>query len=313
MDDGDEIAELSPADDEFHPITRDEDSWTETCWFAAAVPERGMGIWTYPLFRPRMGIMSCGIYVWETGAEELWQLPYYRVWWHMRFPQDQSLCSLRLSNGLSYDVVEPLTRYHVGYVDGDALTIDLEFTALHEPHALMGRRGVGHIDQLCQVTGEIVLYGETIPVDCIEMRDRTWGPRRETKQQTVLAYDYGARSATSGFHCSSLYDREEGTYRLLTGYLLRPDGMRPIAAATRRAERDDQGRPTRIHVEGTDDTGTPFSATGTVVSRFGKPSTPWFNWVSMVRWTLPDGSEAYGEDQETFSPERLRELRQGAG
>lgn len=309
--DDDEVAQLGPADDEFHPVTREEDSWTETCWFAAAVPEWGMGIWTYPLFRPRLGIMSCGIYVWETGAEELWQLPYYRVWWHMRFPADQSLTSLRLDNGLAYDTVEPLTRYHVGYVDGDALRVDLEFTALHEPHALLGRRGVGHIDQLCRVTGEVVLYGETIPVDCIEMRDRTWGPRREAKQSTILAYDYGARSATSGFHCSSLFDRDSGTYRLLTGYLLRDSGMVAVAEVERTAERDESGRPVRIALEGTDIHGEAFEVHGEVVSRFGKPSTPWFNWVSMVRWGLPDGSTAYGEDQETWSPGRFREFRHG--
>lgn len=313
-DDAEDAARpLGPADDEFHPVTRDEDSWTETCWFAAAVPERGMGIWTYPLFRPRLGIMSCGVYVWEAGAEELWQLPYYRVWWHMRFPSDQRLTSLRLDNGLSYDTLEPLRRYRVGYVDGDALTIDLEFTALHEPHALLGRRGVGHLDQLCRVTGEVVLYGERIAVDCIEMRDRTWGPRREAKQSTALAYDYGARSATSGFHCSSLLDHETGTYRLLTGYVLRPDGLHQVAEARRSAERDDMGRPVEIRVEGTDTAGDAFEATGTVVSRFGKPSTPWFNWVSMVRWRLPDGSEAFGEDQETWSPERFRSMRRAAG
>ena len=302
---------LTPADDGFHPITREPETWTETCWFAAAVPERGMGIWTYPLFRPGLDIMSCGVYVWERGAEELWQLPYYRSYWHMAFPKDQDLAHLRLSNGLAYDVIDPLTSYRVRYEDGDAIALDMTFEAIHPAHPLMGRDGVGHLDQLGRLTGEIVLYGERIEIDCIEMRDRTWGPRRERKQQTILAYDYGARSGTSGFHCSSLFDRESGRYRLLTGYVLRPEGMRTIAEATRWAERDEQGRPVRVFVEGTDEDGAAFAATGEVVSRFGKPSTPWFNWVSMIRWTLPDGSEAYGEDQETWSPERFRELRRG--
>lgn len=112
---------LTAADDGFHPIAREDDSWTETCWFAAGVPERGLGVWTYPLFRPRLGIMSCGIYVWEQGAEELWQLPYYRTYRHLPFPQGQQLTELSLSNGLSYRCLEPLTCYHVAYEDGDSL------------------------------------------------------------------------------------------------------------------------------------------------------------------------------------------------
>lgn len=305
------MSELTARDDEFHPVAREEDSWAETCWFAAAVPERGMGIWTYPLFRPRLGIMSCGIYVWESGAEELWQLPYYRTYWHLRFPEGQRLTDLALENGLRYRCLEPLTRYRVEYEDGDALKIDLEFEALHPPHPHGIRDGLGHFDQLGRLTGEIVLYGERIPVDCFEMRDRTWGPRRESRQKTILAYDYGARSATSGFHCSSLFDRETQQYRLMTGFVLREGGAVHLAEAVREVERDAQGRPLRVEIRARDAEGGDVAVSGEVVSRFGMPSTPWFNWVSMVRWTLPDGSTGYGEDQETWSPERFRALRHG--
>ena len=303
---------LTPLDDEFHPIARDDDAWTETCWFAAHVAERGLGVWTYPLFRPRLGIMSCGIYVWETGGEELWQLPYYRTYWHMPFPREQKLTKLELPNSLRYTCLEPLTRYHVGYEDGDALTIDLTFEAIHAPHELGVKEGRGHWDQFGRYTGELVLYGERIPVDCIDMRDRTWGPRRESKQKTILGYDYGARSATSGFHTSSLYDAETGRYKLLTGYVLREHGLRVVTEAWRDVDRDAQGRPVRVEVNGVDEDGVEFRAEGRVVSRFGMPSTPWFNWVTLMRWTLPDGTEAIGEDQETWSPERFRALRRGA-
>jgi hypothetical protein len=303
---------LGPDDDRFHPVAREDDSWTETCWFAAHVPERGLGVWTYPLFRPRLGIMSCGVYVWQTGAEELWQLPYYRTYWHLPFPQGQELTELTLPNGLAYRMLEPLTRYHVAYADGDAISLDLTFEALHAPHEHGVRGGLGHLDQLGRLQGELVLDGERIAIDCIDMRDRTWGPRRESRQQTALAYDYAARSATSGFHCSSLLDAASGEYRLMTGYVLREHGLRRIVEAVRGAERDRQGRPLRIDVRGRDEDGEAFEAHGEVISRFGMPSTPWFNWVSLVRWTLPDGSEATGEDQETWSPARFRSLQRGA-
>jgi hypothetical protein len=305
--------ELTAADDRFHPIARDDISWTETCWFAAAVPERGIGIWTYPLFRPKLGIMSCGIYVWQPGSEEIWQLPYSRTHWHLPFPADQELTDLSLSNGLSYRVLEPLTSYRVAYEDGDAISLDVTFEALHPPSAHGLRDGRGHFDQLGRVTGELVLDGERIPIDCIEMRDRTWGPRRESKQQTMLGYDYGARSETSGFHCTTLFDDETQQFKLLFGFVLREHGMRTIAEAVREVVRDAQGRPERVEIRGRDEDGVAFQASGELVSRFGMPSTPWFNWVTIVRWTLPDGSEGYGEDQETWSPARFRQLRRSLG
>jgi hypothetical protein len=46
---------LGPADDEFHPGSTDDRSWTETAWFAAAVPERGLAVWTYAVLSACMG------------------------------------------------------------------------------------------------------------------------------------------------------------------------------------------------------------------------------------------------------------------
>ena len=53
-----------PRDDELHAPRALDPTWAETCWFAAQIPERKIGIWTYPLFRTNLGIMSCGVYVW---------------------------------------------------------------------------------------------------------------------------------------------------------------------------------------------------------------------------------------------------------
>jgi hypothetical protein len=97
----------------------------------------------------------------------------------------------------------------------------------------------------------------------------------------------------------------------MTGFVLREGGLVPLTEAVRTVERDEQGRPVRVAIAARDAAGADVHVSGEVVSRFGMPSTPWFNWVSMVRWTLPDGSTAYGEDQETWSPERFRALRRG--
>ncbi len=303
--------ELTEADDRFHPGTTEDRTWTETAWFAAAVPERGMGIWTYPLFRPELGIMSCGIYVWEHGHDELWQLPYYRTWWHLPIPPDIEATSFTLPNGLSYECLQPLTEYRITYSDGDEMSLEMIFEALHPAHAVGVVPGShGHLDQLGHVTGELSLGSERIEIDCLEMRDRTWSPRRESRQANYLTYSYGAASQTSAFHVATRLDKS-GQPKLLTGFVLREGSTVALAAGECEVSRDGQGRPTSIELTCTCEDGSELHAHGEVLGRMAQPSTPWFVWVCITRWTFPDGSQATGEHQDTWSPALLRRfLRQ---
>jgi hypothetical protein len=302
---------LTAADDGFHAGTTEDRSWTETCWFAASVPERGLAIWTYPLFRPELGIMSCGIYVWEPGAEELWQLPYYRTWWHLPIPPDAVLERLALPTGLRYERLEPLTAYRVTYED-DGIALDMTFRALHPPHAVGVEPGRhGHFDQLGRVTGELTLGDERIALDCVEMRDRTWSPRRESRQQAFVSYSYGATAdGGAGFHLSTRHRPDRGVDQLLTGFLLDDGATTPLADGTCEVERDEQGRPVAVRLRGRTADGADLEADGVVLSRLSMPSTPWFVWACVVRWTLPGGRVAHGEHQDTWSPALLRASRE---
>ena len=306
------MSALTAADDRLHPGTTDDRSWTETAWFAAAAPERGLAVWTYPLFRRELGVMSCGIYVWEPGAEELWQLPYYRTWWHLPIPDGLDLTRFTLPNGLGYECLEPLTAYRVTYADGDAIELDVTFRALHPAHGVgVTEGGRGHLDQLGRVTGELVLAGERIAIDCVEMRDRTWSPRRESRQRAFLTYSYGASADGTGFHVSTRFDHELGRNTLLTGFVLRDGATHELGEGTCEIERDAQGRPERIRVSASGDSGHAVEATGEVVSRLSMPSTPWFVWACVVRWTLADGREVHGEHQDTWAPAALRARLRG--
>ena len=306
-------AVLSAADDGFHLKATDDRSWTETAWFAAAAPERGLAVWTYPLFRHELGIMSCGIYVWERGTEELWQLPYYRTWWHLPIPPGADLTDLHLPNGLTYERLEPLTAYRISYEDGDAISLDMTFRALHPPHEVdVEPGGHGHIDQLGRVTGELQLNGERIEIDCLEMRDRTWSPRRESRQRAFVSYSYGAGSGSGGFHLSTRWRPDRGVHEILTGFVLRGDSVAPLVDGTCEIDRDDLGRPVSVVARGRGQAGAAFHARGDVVSRIAIPSTPWFVWACVVRWALDDGSVVYGEHQDTWAPALLRDhLRRG--
>ena len=303
---------LTAADDRLHPGKTEDRSWTETAWFAAAAPERGLCVWTYPLFRPELGVMSCGIYVWDPGGEELWQLPYYRTWWHLPIPEEADLTNLALPNGLAYECLEPLTAYRVRYEDGDALRLDVTFRALHPPHGVgVVPGGRGHLDQFGRVTGELWLGGERIEIDCVEMRDRTWSPRRESRQRAFLTYSYGATAEGSGFHVSTRYDHERGRNQLLTGFVLRDGEARALSQGECEVDRDGQGRPVAMTVRAAGDGDETVEARGEVLSRLAMPSTPWFVWACVVRWTLADGTSAFGEHQDTWAPAALRERLRG--
>jgi hypothetical protein len=305
------MSKLTPADDEFHDPPEPDPTWAETAWFAAQIPERGMGVWLYPLFRRSLGVMSCHIWVWGPGATELWQHPYYRHYWHLPIPEGIRLSSFELPNGLAYRTLEPLSAYELRYRDGDALSVDLTFRAIHPAHELGITDEHGHIDQLGRVEGQIVLYGETIPIDCIEMRDRTWSPRREKRDRTWLGYSYGAASETYAFQQAVKVHPETGDFALLGGFTLRDGAKIDLASGRRLVERDEAGRPAAITVDAVQSDGTTFTARGEVVSQMPIHTSPYFVWVSQVRWTMPDGSEAWGEDQETWSPGALRAMLKG--
>jgi hypothetical protein len=188
----------------------------------------------------------------------------------------------------------------------------MTFRALHAPHEVgVVAGGPGHLDQLGRVTGELWLGGERMEIDCVEMRDRTWSPRRESRQDNYLSYSYGAGADGSGFHVSTRRRRAGDGQEMLTGFTLRDGATRPLADATCEVARDDRGRPVAVRVEGSGDDGAALRAEGEVVSRIALPGSPWFVWACMVRWTLPDGSRAVGEHQDTWSPGMLRAFRRG--
>jgi hypothetical protein len=122
-----------------------------------------------------------------------------------------------------------------------------------------------------------------------------------------VSYSYGAAAdGRRGFHLAARYRPSRGVDELLSGFLLRDGQTRRLLAGGCRIERDGQGRPIAVRLRGTSEDGEELRADGEVMSRLSMPSTPWFVWACVVRWTLPDGSTAYGEHQDAWSPALLR-------
>jgi hypothetical protein len=288
-----------PEDDDLHPVGSEDPFWTETAWFAFSLPERGMTGYVYPVFRPNLRICSSGLYLWDASGEREHEARYFHNYWHLPLPE--TLTSMRLASGLSYDVLEPNRAYRVRYAS-DRLALDLTYTGLVPP--VLTPSG-DHLDQPCRVLGTLRLDDEEYAVDGVEMRDKSWHVRSDaslTLPERVAhgAYTY-AISDTESFLVRTMADNSADQQLRRGGWLLR-DGVLAAVVSGRRTTIRDAGRPpTTVTVEATDELGRTVHAVGTTLNRFALRSTPaMVPWISGTAWELAGGASAWGQDQEWY-------------
>jgi hypothetical protein len=298
-------------DDEFHPPTTDDPSWTETCWFTFTVPERRLSGQLYPFFQTNQRVAAAGAYFWDDQGDEPWNCLYAKNFWHVPIP-DQPLSDITLANGIRYRCVEPQSRYEIGYTDpdgGDEISVSLTFTAVTPPHYLGG----SHLDQPGRYQGTIVLRGEEIPVDSYGFRDRSWGPRTQFGQGLTSSparrggYSYATASEREAFHTITM-DFGEGCISI-HGYLLR-DGTWSKLAKGRRdvVARDRHGRPTQVVIEGVDELGRELHADGRMLNHLGFNINPnMYTINALTEWRFGDVT-AFGEDHDNWSMPAIRQF-----
>lgn len=298
MSEGDQQL-LTPADDDFHASP--DDSWWfhETCWFWFFVPERRLGGWLYNWVRPNIGVSGGGCWVWDDTTFLHWEVPYYSNHSNLRLPDERDLRDFRFPSGVTVRMLEPLTRYRLGFSHGDMIDLDLEYDAVMDPWVSTSGEGTQrrphHLDQVGRVTGSLVLHGEPIEVDCLAIRDRTWAIRSE-RWKYGGGYGYTNAAADTGEAFLAIGADE------LRGYLVL-DGVRDeLVRGRRRVERDpDHGYLTRVVVEAEDARGRTIEAEGRSVSRMAMPipGVHGMVWTSLVEWSV-NGTSAWGEDQEPW-------------
>ena len=297
---------LVPEDDMFHEPTSSDPWWTETVWFSWMVPERNLlGYW-YVVFRKNLGVVFGGVLVFDDTAVLPWELPVFDWHWHQPLPDRHDLRDLDVLGGMKLQCLEHGRRFRFAY-ENDDVAFDLAYDALMQP--MLSRQTPPfnhgtHVDQPGRVTGAMTLHGDEIAVDCIAMRDRSWGirtPRRQPK----LGYCHATAGPQSSFLTISV-DRK-GVDGILTGYLMRDGEWALMTSGSRSVERDAQGRPAIVRVEGVDELGRTLEAHGTTASRQVFTAYPdMFCWNSLARWDFDDVT-AWGEDQDIWHPRKWRE------
>ena len=299
-------------DDDFHVPKTIDFHWTETCWFALVIPDRRITIQLYPFFQTNLSVCSAGVYIWDDSGDQWWNCRYQKNFWHLPFPK-RPLYDLELANGLRYRCLEPQQSYAIGYdcPDGEDVHLDIEWRAVIP----VNRSPTGtHLDQPGRITGTLVLDGETIEVDGVGFRDRTWSPRPQTGQGVgpfeSMGYTWGTSpESTDGFFLlSGNYDDEYLTYGLLDGLLYRDGEVAKLTEARRTLVSRDPvtGCPTGAVIDLVDEKGRTARVEGVNVNRFCLNMYPNLHvWECQTRWTL-DGLTLVGEDEDNWGVHPFR-------
>lgn len=298
-------------DDGFHFAEMGDDWWaTETAWFSFHHPDRRLGGWFYTMARPNIGTIAGGAWVWDDTAHLPWEVPYSANYSALPIPSRQDLTDITLPTGVSVKVLEPCMSYALGYEDGERLRADLRFDGVMAPEPLTATGSTfgsaHHFDQFGRVSGHIDLHGERIEIDCLAMRDRTWGRRPENRPRQA-AYITGMATPDSGFLAVTNV-RPEGD-EVAYGFLRRDGRNAGLTGGTRIATRDpDSGMTTRIELRLRDGQGRALDAVGEPVSRIVTNRHTFIDINSLVRWDL-GGEIAWGEEQDMWPVHRFARWR----
>ncbi len=296
------MREITASDDNFHFAQMGDRWWmTETAWFSFCIPERKMGGWFYNMIRPNIGTVSGGAWVWDDSATLPWEVPYSSNLTVMPLQEGADLNDIKLRNGVSLKTLEPLKVYRIGYEDGDLLKADLCFEAVMPPRPLRKPGSafgdLTHFDQFGRVTGKLHLHGEEIAVDCLAMRDRSWGPRPEHRPRKS-AYVTGIASPDDCF--LFVTKANELSEQLAYGFMIKDGEIGDLVEGTRRVERDPQtGFVERILIEGVDEYGRKLEAEGKKLSGITLIRHSFIDHNGLMEWSI-NGKTGHGEDQDMW-------------
>jgi len=293
-------------DDGFHVPSALDFDWTETCWFALVIPDRKITIQLYPFFQTNQGVCSAGVYIWDETGDQWWNCRYAKNFWHLPFPK-QPLHDVQLPNGLRYKCVESLNKYEIGFdcPDGEDVHLDVVWEGVVPANRAPSGN---HLDQPGRIHGTLVLDGETIDIDGLGFRDRTWSPRSQFGQGVgpfpSMGYTWGtSRTSDDGFFLlSGNADDDFMDYVLLDGILFRDGEVAKLKEARRTIVARDPNNacPIGTHIELVDEKGRTAEIEGINVNRFIVNLYPsLLVWECQTHWTM-GGIDLVGEDEDNW-------------
>ena len=296
--------------------------WNESSWMAILAPERNLSGWLYVQHRPNMKLTSAGFALWDLSGERAEECAFYYVNPHIPLPDGAEMYEFQLDTGLVMHTAELQQSYEMTYADAH-LKADLRWDAILDPqfagwdpaHAeMMKTAAAGHFDQPGRMTGTLDIDGERIDIDCLSMRDHSWGARSYGVWPRVN-FSWANAGPESSFLICTIAGQPEvddpvlgTTEGLLFGYFARDGESAPVTACEYTTERDADSRPRSVVMTGSDKLGRDFRAEADIRNWFrfmhyGNQAL----WWCLARWNI-DGVEAWGEHQDMLSFAKNREL-----
>jgi hypothetical protein len=303
---------IGPADDYLHPHS--DSPWeTETCWFSLYDVEKSLTAYLYAVVRPNLGVCAGGAIVWDDSAYLPWEIPHFDYQWHAVSSLTVGSSLVETPVGVSVEAEQPLQQYRVRY-SRDDLEIDVRFDAIAEPHVPQHGdppfAAARHFDQPGHVTGSLVRAGVESRIDCLAMRDRSWGPR-DDRRPGRFGYTFGTVSPDLAFLAYS--QPKVASDRIFAGYLIR-DGVRARLVSGDRSVRRDgvHGGPQSVVIDAVDELGRSLKAEGRAFNALCfTPYPRMLNWTTTLTWQI-DGEFGVGEDQDVWPIHRWAAARRGA-
>ncbi len=285
--------------DGFHVPSDDDWLQLETNWVWFFVPERRLGCWIYHFIRPSIGLQAGSIQVWDHTAWHHSEIPYHHQVLYGQLPEERDLHDFTFSTGFRWTMLEPRQRYRLRYDDEGVCTFDLEWSAIMDPWLpLKGDPPRNtHLDQWGHVTGQLVLHGETIAVDCYAMRDRSW---QLTRPDGVASMTFWGGQILNGWMAAAA---DASTAFFGTKWIVLDGHLSPVVESEVRRERDrEHGFLRRIIITARDEEGRELEAIGESVSRLiaPVPNTNVVSVNSLMDYRI-NGIQAWGDDQDSWA------------
>jgi hypothetical protein len=306
-----------------------------------------LGAWLHAGYHANRNQVTWRVFVWDPSGADPGRMVYYRNRPDVPMPPPDEV-DLRdftfPGGGYQIKMLKPLMDYHVTFADQEAgLSIEFEHRSVHPPQRFTPGQAPAmhnpHLDQLGHLTGELVLRGERIPIDCHSVRDRTWGPRggphsqsqkpehvrgdhpvkhpggprwREIERQRGrgrIQYIFGHTGDRTGF--LSFVRPQDGDAAgwspLTVGWLLKDGVFERLDAGRSRMRnfRDPRtGWSAHMQVDLVDRTGRTMEAEGFTVSHMCETGA---GSNALMRWEY-DGQIGWGEDQDGWSLAHFQQM-----
>jgi hypothetical protein len=307
---------ITDKDLDFHATDPDCHNWAETNYFAFWNAEHAVCGHLQALFRPNLGVVMSDVRVWRGLVERSDDTWYISNHFHMPIPEPRNLREYTLVNGLSVKALSP-RDYRVDYVGIEDSSIHFDVRGIMEPYDIadpemdpVTRKAKadswtfssaynGHFDMSAHVKGTVTVRGETIPIDCVQVMDHSWGPRTEVDLSAMMWL--GGEFDGLAIHAFFPADPANSeTMSLAHGYVTEGGKVRGLTGGKLHVTRLAY-QPMAIVFDAEDETGRKYRLHGATIAGGPWPVYPSVDvGLALVRWTM-DGKVGHGMAMENSS------------